>query len=79
MYKDRDRQREANREHARAYRSRKKGMTEGMTPAKGMTVIPDGRIGRIELPASLVEVKVRSGRPLVAHSPTCRCLMCRPQ
>jgi hypothetical protein len=42
MYRDRERQREANRVHARAYRSRK-GMTQGMTiKGEGMTesIIP---------------------------------------
>ena len=39
MYKDREEQRLANREHARAYRMRRKGMTQGMTQIDtGMTV-----------------------------------------
>jgi hypothetical protein len=84
MYKDRDRQREANREHARAYRSRKKGMTPGMTNTEGMTegmtqeVVSGVRREFLSAVDRFVE-KASSGRPLVAHSPTCRCLMCRPQ
>jgi len=38
MYKDKEKQREANKESARRYR---KGMTEGMTESQGMTQYPD--------------------------------------
>lgn len=44
MYKDRNKQKEANRRHAKAYRDRKKGMTEGMTESiipVTPSVIPD--------------------------------------
>ena len=70
-YRDKDKQREANRGHAKAYRARKKGMTQGMT---GMThqKIPEGVVSAVD---KFVE-KARSGSPLVAHHPTCRCLMC---
>jgi len=53
MYKDKVKQKEANRESARRYRQ--KGMTQGMTEKEGMTDIPDfarvlpqDRINRIQ-------------------------------
>lgn len=66
MYKDKDRQREAVRLAVQRHRA-KKGITKVLQEPDVIPVIP-----------KLME-KVESGRPLVAHSPTCRCLMCRPQ
>jgi hypothetical protein len=70
MYTDKDKQREANRAHAKSYRMRK-GMTQGMTEPEGMTVIPKV----IKTKAEAVEV-VSHFR--VKHHPTCRCFVCVP-
>ena len=83
MYKDKDRQKEANRRHAKAYRQRK-GMTEGMM---GMTHGITGMTVRHTVAGitksiirnnavKLIEERIVSQKPTVAHSPNCRCLLC---
>jgi hypothetical protein len=71
MYSDKDKQREANRAHAKSYRLRK-GMTQGMTEPEGMTVIPKV-IKRVEEVVLPVHHNAR-----IAHHPTCRCFVCQP-
>ena len=70
MYTDKDKQREANRAHAKSYRLRK-GMTQGMTEPEGMTVMPKV-IKRAE------DVPQITHFARVAHHPTCRCFVCVP-
>jgi len=70
MYKDQDRRRQTERERQRRYRSRRDG--HDVTPKESVTPVD-------VTPSEKVIVVTIKGSPLVAHSPTCRCLMCRPQ
>ena len=68
MYSDKDRQREANRERARRYRAKHKGVThrpesnaQSVTPEQG-TVTPEGRAQSV---------------PANYGQPDCECYHCR--
>lgn len=74
MYADKDRQREANRRHAKAYRDRR-GMTQGMTENVPERIIPDKYLLKS---AEVVPEMVVGVRPKVEHHPTCRCFICKP-
>jgi hypothetical protein len=75
MYADKDKQREANRNHAKAYRLRK-GMTQN-APESIIPVIPE-KIP-VVIPAA-IRTKVDAERAVsrMAHHPTCRCFVCVP-
>jgi hypothetical protein len=74
MYADKDRQREANRKHAKAYRDRK-GMTQGMTEKVPDRIIPDKYLLK---EADMTPERVFVGRSTANHHPTCRCFVCKP-
>lgn len=82
MYKDKDRQREAVREATRRYRERR-GITKELLQFINIAnrSLKVSQVITKVSPDSVIPEKVREkvdgGRPLVAHSPTCTCLMCR--
>jgi hypothetical protein len=76
MYRDADKQREANRAHAKAYRMRK-GMTQGMTGKVPERIIPDKYLLKSTDVVPERKYGVIKTEP-VAHHPTCKCYRCKP-
>jgi hypothetical protein len=70
MYRDHEKQKEANREHARKYRLRKKGMTATDVGTSGMTQ------SSAESISEKLEIIKNKKVNIVEHHLTCRCMMC---